>query len=231
MPDGGVSEEKPGPEKLQRFMLRHGKPLFPGAGSYIYGHTDYPLSDCGVSQARRIGEVLSGIRMERVVSSDLSRALETARIVAGLQRGGVEVEADPEIREIFMGEWDGLGKEEIKEKYADIFRERALDLERVAAPGGETFVEARDRGARALSRIIGESVGMSRIMIVAHGAIIWGMISSLFGIRLGDIFRFEMDFCAMHIVERGNVPAQWGQFRLLRYNWFPDPVNEGCGVV
>jgi probable phosphoglycerate mutase len=231
MPYGGVSEGKSGQEKLQIFMLRHGKPLFPGAGSYIYGHTDYPLSDCGVSQARRIGEVLSGIRMERIVSSDLARAAETARIVAGLQSGGVKVEIDPEIREIFMGDWDGRRKEEIKEGYADIFRERGLDLERVAAPGGETFAEARDRGARALSRIIGESEGMSRIMIVAHGAIMWGVISSLFDIRLGDIFRFGMDFCAMHIVEYRKKQTQWGQFRLLRYNWFPDPVNEGGDIV
>ena len=80
--------------KLQIFMLRHGKPEFPGEGSYIYGHTDYPLSELGRSQARRIGEALSGIKMDRVISSNLSRAAETARIVADLQDESARVEVE-----------------------------------------------------------------------------------------------------------------------------------------
>jgi hypothetical protein len=53
------------------------------------------------------------------------------------------------------------------------------------------------------------------------------MISSLFDIRLGDIFRFGLDYCALHLVEYSRVPAQWGQFRLVRYNWSPDLINYG----
>ena len=217
--------------KLRIFMLRHGKPEFPGEGSYIYGHTDYPLSELGKSQARRIGEALSGIKMDRIISSDLSRAAETARMVADSQDGSVSVEYDPEIREIYMGEWEGLTKDQIKGNYVDIFRERGADIENTAAPGGETFVRASERGVRALKRIIGDSESCERILIVAHGGIMWGMIAALFDIRLGDIFRFGLDHCALHLVEYREPPVQWGQYRLVRYNWSPDLAGYNDDLV
>jgi probable phosphoglycerate mutase len=216
---------------LQIFMLRHGKPAFPGPGPYIYGHTDYPLSELGKQQARRIGEALRGVEIDRIISSDLSRAAETARIVAGSRGEGARVEYDPEIRELYMGEWEGLTKDEIKENYVDIFRERGLNLEKVAAPGGETFVQASERGVRALKRIIKDSEDCGRILIVAHGAVMWGMISALFDIRLGDIFRFGLDHCALHLVEYRAIPAQWGQYRLVRYNWSPDLADYNEDLV
>jgi broad specificity phosphatase PhoE len=209
-------------EKLQIFMLRHGKILFPGEGSYIYGHTDYPLSADGTAQAGRIGAALSGIRMDRIVSSDLSRAANTARIVAEAQRGGAKVELTSDIREIFMGEWEGMRKDEILERYPEVFRARGMDFENVAAPGGETFREARDRGVRALSEIINASTGLRRVLIVAHSAILWGIMSSIFGLRLGEISRFWMDYCALHLVEHSPAPDWEDRFRLVRYNWSPD---------
>jgi bisphosphoglycerate-dependent phosphoglycerate mutase len=73
-------------EGLRIFLLRHGKPDFPDARSYIYGQTDFPLSPLGVKQAKTLGRALSGIPMGRIVASDLVRASGTAEIVAGLQR-------------------------------------------------------------------------------------------------------------------------------------------------
>ncbi|MDR3075840.1 MAG: histidine phosphatase family protein [Synergistaceae bacterium] len=220
---GSVSGEKKGPEKLQIFMLRHGKPQFPGEDSYVYGHTDYPLSEFGARQAAGMGKVLSGIRMDRIISSDLARAAGTARIVAGMQSGGgAEVEFTAEIREVFMGEWDGLPKKYVTEKFPGLFRDRGLDLENVAPPGGESFAMMRDRGMRFMSRLVGESAGIRRVLIVAHGGILWGMISSLFGIRLGDMFRFGLDYCALHLVEYSRKPEDPESFRLVRYNWSPD---------
>ena len=74
-----------GSAKTQIFLLRHGKPAFPDARSYIYGHTDYALCDEGIAQARRIGDALANVSMDRIVSSDLARARQTAEIVASAQ--------------------------------------------------------------------------------------------------------------------------------------------------
>ncbi|MDR0652508.1 MAG: histidine phosphatase family protein [Synergistaceae bacterium] len=209
--------------RLQIYMLRHGKPQFPDERSYIYGWTDYPLSPLGKEQAKHIGAALSSVRFDRIISSDLSRAAETADIVAAFQRPPMrEVERDPDFREINMGEWDGKAIADIRENYVDIFRERGLDLANVAAPGGETFVRLRERGMKAFERLAHGSEGLSNVLIVAHGACMWSIISGIFGIDLGDIFRFGLDHCAVHLVEYRPMPTQWGNYRLIRYNWLPD---------
>jgi broad specificity phosphatase PhoE len=208
--------------RLLVFLIRHGKPQFPGGDSYIYGHTDYPLSDEGVSQAAEAGEVLRDIRMDRILSSDLSRARETARIVAGRQNGGgAAVEEYAELREVYMGEWDGLRTEEVKGRYPDIFRERGSDIERVAAPGGENFLEVRERALGFLEKIIDSSAGLRRVLISAHAGVLWGMIAGTFGIPLGNIFNFGLDYCALHIIEHGRGEDGLGRFRLVRFNWEP----------
>lgn len=208
------------------FLLRHGKPAFPDKRSYIYGHTDYPLARVGQVQARRLGMALSGIRMDRIVSSDLARAAETADIVAGFQMAADEPPAiarDPELREINMGEWDGLAKEEIAEAFTDIFRRRGEDIVNTAAPGGETFVELQRRGIGALERILAESRGCRNVLLVAHGGIFWTMVAGLFDIPLDGMFCFGLDYCALHLIEHDPTGKQpWGRYRLLRYNWSPD---------
>ncbi|MDR1651056.1 MAG: histidine phosphatase family protein [Synergistaceae bacterium] len=213
------------------FLLRHGKPEFPDDRKYVYGQTDYPLAELGERQARRIGSVLSGIKMDRIISSDLKRAAATADIVASLQKDPLKPERDSGLREINMGVWDGMTKDDIKEGYVDIFRDRGLDLGNVGAPGGETFREVSVRGVATLNRIIEGSAGMERVLIVAHGAIMWGMLCGLFDLSLGDIFRFGLDHCALHMAEYRRVPAEWGQFRLLRYNWSPDLMDYNEDLV
>jgi probable phosphoglycerate mutase len=206
------------------FMLRHGKPQFPDDRAYVYGHTDYQLSETGKGEARSIGKALSNVPMDRIVSSDLSRAAETANIVAELQKKKLcSVERDAMLREINMGEWDGLTKDNIVEGYVDIFRMRGRDIANVRPPGGESFQELRQRGLDALERIVQGSKGFRNILLVAHGAILWGIISGIFGMQLGDIYRFGLDYCGVHLVEHcGETERQWGEYRLIRYNWLPD---------
>ena len=206
------------------FMLRHGKPEFPDGRSYIYGHTDYPLSDEGRAQAVRAGEALADVRFGRVISSDLTRALQTAEIAMGLQTERLcDIETDSSLREIDMGEWDGLPKEAIKESYTDIFRMRGEDIVNIAAPGGETFSELRTRAVTAFERIIASSSGVDNLLLVAHGGLFWSIISRLFDIPLADMFRFGLDFCSLHLVGYSADSKQpWGKFRLLRYNWSRD---------
>lgn len=215
-----MSEREGKKDKLLIFLLRHGKPAFPDARSYIYGHTDYPLSDAGVAQAKKIGEAMAGICIERIISSDLTRAVQTADIVAGMQSAAPPfVEKRRDLREIDMGEWDGMTKDDIADEYVDLFRVRGGDLANVAAPGGETFVELRGRALSALEDIVETSAGLGKIMVVAHGGLFWSMVSGLFDIPLGDMLRFGLDYCALHLIEYTD------SYKLVRYNWFPDLIG------
>lgn len=215
-------------EKQHIFLLRHGKPDFPDKRSYIYGHTDYPLARAGVKQAQEAGRALSKIKMGRMISSDLSRAAETADIVAGLQTEKTcEVERNVALREIDMGEWDGVAKEIVRENFGELFAARADDFANTAAPGGESFAQLQRRGIEAFYRILEESRGTQNILLVAHGGIFWTIVSRLFDLALGDIFRFGLDYCALHLIEyrRKSTPPGNGDFRLIRYNWSPSLMN------
>jgi broad specificity phosphatase PhoE len=205
------------------FLLRHGRPQFPDDRKYIYGQTDFPLSDAGKNEAKAIGKALAGVPMSRIISSDLLRAVDTAKIVAGLQRKKLcALEQDPALREINMGEWEGLTKDEITTGYVEIFRRRGQDVENVTPPGGESLGQLQARGVTAFERIAEESKSLGNILIVAHGAIMWSIVSGLFGMALGDLYRFGLDYCCVHLIEHcGATERLWGKYRLIRYNWSP----------
>ncbi|MDR0616615.1 MAG: histidine phosphatase family protein [Synergistaceae bacterium] len=205
------------------FLLRHGKPQFPDERKYIYGQTDFPLSEAGRKEAEAIGKALSKVPMSRIISSDLARAADTAKIVAGLQKKKPRApEQDPALREINMGEWDGLTKDDIASGYVDIFRRRGQDVENVTPPGGESLGQLQARGIAAFERIAEESRSLGNILIVAHGAIMWSIVSGLFDMPIGGLYRFGLDYCGVHLIEHcGETERLWGKYRLIRYNWSP----------
>ncbi|MDR1472230.1 MAG: histidine phosphatase family protein [Synergistaceae bacterium] len=217
----GASFGAAGARKMSIFMLRHGAPEFPDERPYLYGHSDYPLSELGLEQARRTAEELSGVIFERIISSDLTRAVQTAEIVASAHAGKpCGVERDARLREIFMGDWDGVPKDEATLASPEVFRARGVDFANIAAPGGETFSDLRERAAGALESIIESSKGMRRILIVAHGGVFWTILSRLFNVELKDVFRFCQDYCALHLVEH-DPQDERGRFRLIFCNRLP----------
>lgn len=220
-PDAQSGQGTHAAHRMRIFMLRHGAPAFPDGRPYIYGHSDYPLSEAGEEQARGVAAELSEVRFERIISSDLARAVRTAEIVADAQPVRMcDVERDAGLREIFMGDWDGVPKDELASRDRDVFLARGRDIASVSAPGGETFIELRERASAAFGRIIESSAGLGRILVVAHGGVFWTIISRLFGMELGDVFRFCQCYCALHLVEyeAGDGP---GRFRLIFYNRRP----------
>lgn len=129
------------------------------------GHADPPLNDAGRRQAHELAETLADERLDAIYASDLRRAHETAEIVA---RGlGLPVTVDPALREIDVGSWSGLTREEIAARFPgqtdhdgerrDVFRARVLAaLERIAAghPGGRVLIVSHGGPLRVLKRWI-----------------------------------------------------------------------------
>ncbi|HJW88528.1 MAG TPA: histidine phosphatase family protein, partial [Dehalococcoidia bacterium] len=96
---------------MRLYLARHGDT---GAIERYYGSTDIPLSPRGREQAERLRDRLSGERIALVYSSDLQRALHTARVVASPH--GQEPLPCPELREVDFGEYEGLTFSEIAQR-------------------------------------------------------------------------------------------------------------------
>jgi probable phosphoglycerate mutase len=91
-------------------IWRHGNTDW-NAGRRVQGQTDVPLNDLGRQQAAESAELLEKYRPDAIVSSDLSRAAETAAALAALT--GREVEHDERLRERCFGAWQGLTMAEV----------------------------------------------------------------------------------------------------------------------
>ena len=149
----------------QLYLVRHGQTDWNVEGRY-QGQTDWPLNGVGRAQALRLGRQLAGIPFTAVYSSDLSRARETAEILAA--PSGLAVQLDPRLREIRLGEWEGQLMTEIATRYPEAWVERQSDPLRARAPGGESVAEMAKRVAEAAAAMV-QAHPVGPVLVVSHG--------------------------------------------------------------
>ena len=126
------------------YLIRHG---IPENHLAVLGQSDPPLTPQGREQAQLLAARLAGKGVERVLSSSLRRAQQTARVLAnGL---GAEWEQDARLNEITYGSWDGLRWDEIEKRDPETAKRKLENWWEVTPPGGENFLAfyQRVRGA------------------------------------------------------------------------------------
>jgi probable phosphoglycerate mutase len=128
------------------------------------GHDDQPLNEAGRTQARELAESLAGRRVDAVYSSDLSRAHETARIVA--DRLGLPVGVDVGLREVDVGDWAGRVHSEIEEIDPEGYK-RWRDGGK-GWNGGESYEQMGERVVATVLRIATSHPG-GTLLVVTHG--------------------------------------------------------------
>ena len=159
-------------------LIRHGQSEA-NKGIWWAGHTDAPLSEVGREQAAAAARYLrANEQIDVAYSSDLSRAMETARPTA--EAFGLSVIPDKGLREIFSGKWEGITFAEINEKYW-VDRERWFtDLANACCTGGETIAQLYERVVATVTRIAEENDGKT-VLIAAHWTPILAMICHALG--------------------------------------------------
>jgi probable phosphoglycerate mutase len=166
-------------------LVRHGQSEWNAVGRW-QGQADPPLTDLGRAQARAAANALGSI--DAVFSSDLQRADETAQIIAEALCVGPVI-SDPGLRERDAGEWSGLTRDEIHERYPGYLpddRHRTfapgVDADLQRPPGWETDAELLRRVLEAIQRVH-LVVGDGDALIVTHGGVIYVLEG-----HLGDSF-------------------------------------------
>ncbi|HEX5598301.1 MAG TPA: histidine phosphatase family protein [Micromonosporaceae bacterium] len=145
-------------------VWRHGNTDW-NAGDRVQGQTDVPLNDLGREQAVAAAPLLAALRPDVIVSSDLRRAVDTARALAAVT--GLPVRADPRLRERYFGHWQGLTITEVAERFpAEYARWRAGEQN----PGCE--IESLDDLAKRVGEALQEAadaVPGGTIVVATHG--------------------------------------------------------------
>jgi broad specificity phosphatase PhoE len=170
------------------YLVRHGATQLTAEDRFS-GAEGVELSEEGKSQAVRLGERLEGEEIRAVYASPLSRALETARLIAKLCK--LQVETRDALREISHGHWEGLTRPEVETRYPGEYASWEADPFTFAPEQGESGVAVLARALPVIREIVTRHAG-ERVLVVSHKATIRILISSLLGFD-GRGYRDRLD--------------------------------------
>ncbi len=183
------------------WLIRHGQTDWNLEGRY-QGQSDVPLNAAGMAQAEAFAASLCGQQFDALYTSDLARALQTAQVIAACT--GLPVQADPRLREINQGEWQGRTLDEIKGIYNECAQAKhlAIDPASTRAPGGESVLEVSQRMAQAANDIA-RRYPNGRVLVVSHGLALATLYCQAENIPLGQVYS--------HIAENTQaIKIHWG---------------------
>jgi probable phosphoglycerate mutase len=173
----------PPPGATEILLVRHGEsqPVDPQQPfELVDGHGDPPLDPVGVEQAERVAARLAGEDIAAIYVTTLRRTVETAAPLA--RRLGIEPRVEPNLREVFLGEWEG-GLLRVKAEERDPAFVRAIEEERWdPIPGAEPIDMFRDRVLAGVAAVAGAHAD-ERVVVVTHGGVIGQILSSATGAR------------------------------------------------
>jgi broad specificity phosphatase PhoE len=195
-------------------VVRHGETLDNASGVW-QGHRDTELSPTGLAQASKAGPLLAAFEPEVIVSSDLARAHVTASFVS--EAAGVPVRVDPRLREVDVGEWQGLTSAAVRVRDPELLARmgRGEDIRRGRT--GETVAELARRVRAALDDVI-EGLPPRRVaIVVCHGVAARAGVASLVGLdqMQANQVLWGLDNChwavlaEAHLVSGAPVAARW----------------------
>ena len=159
-------------------LLRHGQTDYNVTGR-MQGHLDSRLTDAGHEQAAVAAPVLAALGPDRMVSSDLRRAVDTAETVGAAC--GLPVKFDARLRETHLGDWQGRTVGEIDRDYPGAIAAWRSDPT-WSPPGGESRVAVVARSRPVVDELDAEfadSPHTSTALLVAHGGLIAGLVTGL----------------------------------------------------
>lgn len=153
-------------------LIRHAESTWNFARRW-QGHGDPPLSARGREQAAQLAGALAGGGIEVLIASDLLRSAQTAAILGA--RWGLTPTHDARLREIDIGAWAGLTRQEIVARDAErLARFEAEDLA-TRPGGGETRAEIRARARAAVAEFAARHRGR-RVALVTHLGVIRALV-------------------------------------------------------
>lgn len=178
------------------FLARHGQTLAEGT---FYGHDDVALSPAGRGQMARLADHLRRHALAAVYTSDLRRAREGAELIAATR--GLEVQADPRLREMHLGCLEGLGYAAAAARHPELAgRDYASMVEFRMPGGGESLVDVWDRVAPALRELKARHDG-ERVAVVSHNSVNRLILGDALGLPPRAVFAFAQDYGCLNVID------------------------------
>ncbi len=208
--------------RTQIIIVRHGETEWNIAG-IRQGHLDSRLTTKGMAQAKALAVRLEREKFTALYSSDLGRAVDTAREISNVT--GHAITADARLRERHLGIFQGLNAEEIDSKYPAERKLMRTQGPGFVIPGGESMVQQVERNMACLNDLAARHRG-EQIVVVTHGGVVSGFFRHTLEISLEAPRRFEFVNAGINVFahEDGNwMLLTWGDVSHLA----PGAASEG----
>jgi probable phosphoglycerate mutase len=190
-------------------LVRHGQTESNVTG-YFMGASNEDISELGYRQVRSLARRLAALSVSAVYTSPLQRTLNTAKVLAG--SFGVEPQVNGYLIEIGLGDWQGLHRDEIQERWPELWKQSRVDPSHITLPGGESFQQVRERAADAFEQIVaGHQDGL--VIIVSHDAVIRMLVAHVLGAPTSVYRRLEIGNASL-----STVKVEDGRARLALLN-------------
>lgn len=150
--------------KTRILLIRHAKTVANRSGLFG-GITDYPLCDEGFEQAEELSKRLSNVKIDRIYSSPLLRAKQTIEPYA--KRVNKEIIIEDDLKEIYVGSWEGILRDDLRKKYPEINKKIDETEYYCGMEGQEETIDVANRMKNIINKIAKENEGKN-IIIISH---------------------------------------------------------------
>lgn len=180
-------------------LVRHGQTEW-NLERRVQGHTESYLTAEGQDQARQVARQLQSISFDAAYSSSSIRAVDTARHI--LHYHSLSLNTRDDLREIYLGSWEGRLHDELKEAYPEEHRIYWDDPSQFEFSGAETFHQLQARAVSAIEDIASKHQGET-VLVVSHGLFIKVVLSHYEGRHLRELWQPpRMGNCCHSIIQR-----------------------------
>jgi broad specificity phosphatase PhoE len=173
---------------MRMLLLRHAETDW-NRERRFQGWRDTPLSATGREQAESAARLLAASPLAAVWSSPLGRARETAAIIAAPHK--LPVRESEAFKEMGFGSWEGLTREEVRERFPDAHRAWAETPREAAWPGAETLEAVRARALAGLDELRAAHEGQT-VCLVSHGITARVLILEALGLGLDRLWSIQL---------------------------------------
>ncbi len=173
---------------MEIYFVRHGQTDYNILGKY-YGRTDVLLNETGQKQAKKMGKFLSDISFDKIITSPLKRAYDTARMIG--EKREILIEKEELLCEQNFGIFEGKTYLELQIEYPEELKAWNEDFSNIAPKNGESFRQVRERVDKFVEKIRAQKE--DTILIVAHKGTFGHFFASMLGLPLEGFWNFVFE--------------------------------------
>jgi len=171
-----------------------------GKDGVVHGHGDVALTRIGNAQLKGIGRYMSQFKLDAVYCSDLQRSMLVAEAVGRSQDPRRKPQARMSLRELNLGEWEGMDIKQIQKQHPEELEARWNDIANYRIAGGETLTELAERIVPVFQEIIGKHQGRE-VCVISHGGVNRVFLAKLLGMPLDRIFRIDQEYACLNLID------------------------------